>query len=149
MSSSTHQKKEVVLVMDDEPQYLDWLFEYLVTRGFEIATATTLADAITALGKGSYRAILADLSVPVSEDLAVKLEKQGEVYLKFPGLYFAHMARNKGYRGRQVVVYSVHDTPSVRDVAGLIGVCYITKGRPRILKSELDDIFSYDPSIKK
>lgn len=148
MNSKLLTEKEVVLVVDDEPQYLDWLFEYLKSKGFDIVTATTLADGLRALNNGKYRAILADLSIPVSDNLSVSLAKQGEAYVKYPGLYLAHTSRNKGYRGRQVVVYSVHDAQAVREVANLIGVCYITKGRPRLLKSELDGIFSYDPSKK-
>lgn len=146
MSKKSSPHKEVVLVMDDEPQYLDWLFEYLISKGYDFISVTNLADAITALQNGKYRAILADLSVPVTDDLNATLSKQGENYVKYPGLYLAHHARNRGYRGRQVVVYSVHDTPSVREVTNIIGVCYITKGRPRMLKTELDNIFNYDPT---
>ena len=139
----------IVLVMDDEPQYLQWLFEYLAAKGFQLEITSSLAEAANAVKSRKYRAIIADLSVPVPPDMEGELKRSGNTYLEYPGLYVAHQARNRGYRSRQVIVYSVHDSASVKEIATRIGVCYITKGRPRMLKEELDSIFSYDPTKDK
>lgn len=138
--------QELVLLMDDEPQYLDWLVEYIKTKGYGVEMASNLGAGIEKLKTGKYRTIIADLSVPIPLEMIDLVGVEGKAYLDFPGLYLAHSARNMGYRSRQVVVYSVHDTTVVSDVATRIGVCYITKGRPKMLKTELDSILSYDPT---
>jgi len=135
--------------MDDEPQYLIWLIEYLQSKGYAVETASTLADGLQKLRERRYRAIVADLSVPVPTEIRSLVEAEGNAYSVYPGLYLAHAARNMGYRSKQVVVYSVHDSATVTEVAARIGVCYITKGRPKILKGEIDNILSYDPTRDK
>lgn len=138
--------KETILLMDDEPQYLDWLIEYLESKGYGIETASTLGEALECLEPKKYRAIIADLSVPIPPEMNALVVAEGETYRDFPGLFIAHHARNQGYRNRQVVVYSVHDSSAVLEATQRIDVCYITKGRPKMLKEELDNILSYDPT---
>jgi hypothetical protein len=55
---------------------------------------------------------------------------------------------NHNHTGRQVVVYSVHDDVQVRDFSVRLGVTYLLKGRPRILKEEINDVLSFDPLAK-
>lgn len=138
--------KSTILVLDDEPEFLQWLFEYLEEKGYTVESVHNIADAIEKLEKRAYRFFLADLSVPVSPSLEQTLTTEGLVYRQYPGLYVAHLARDKGYRARQVVVYSVHDVAGVQEVADRIGVRYILKGRPRALKAEIDDVLQYDPT---
>jgi CheY-like chemotaxis protein len=148
MKSNTkpNHAKEIIFLMDDEPQYLSWLVEYLESKGYAVETASNLGEAMQKLEPGKYRTVIADLSVPIPSEMRSLVEAEGKAYLDFPGLYLAHHARNIGYRNRQVVVYSVHDSATVAEVAARIGVCYITKGRPKMLKDELDNILSYDPT---
>jgi len=148
-NNKTVQQKEIIFLLDDEPQYLAWLVEYLEAKGYAVETASNLGEAIRKLVPRKYRTVIADLSVPIPTEMRKMVEAEGAAYLQFPGLYVAHHARNVGYRSRQVVVYSVHDSATVAEVAGKIGVCYITKGRPKLLKVELDAILCYDPTREK
>lgn len=139
-----------ILVLDDEPHLLDWLDEYLQAKGYKTRFATNIAEAIDALNASEeYRMLILDLNVPAPGEYTELLKRKGQIYEAYRGLYVAEQARTHGYRGRQVVVYSVHDIEAVRAVTDRIGVTYITKGRPRAFKSEINDILSYDPSIPK
>jgi CheY-like chemotaxis protein len=97
-----NKTKEIIFLMDDEPQYLSWLVEYLESKGYAVETASNLGEAIQKLELGKYRTVIADLSVPIPSDMRSLVEAEGKPYLDFPGLYLAHHARNKGYRNRQV-----------------------------------------------
>ena len=133
-----------VLVLDDEPHLLDWLREYLENKGFIVKSVTNVTEAIAALDDTSFRLLVLDLNVPIAvgNDADEVL-----LYKNFPGLSVADYARNKkGYRGRQVIVYSVHDHEEVRTVVDRISVTYCLKGRPRKFKEELDAVLSFDPS---
>jgi CheY-like chemotaxis protein len=139
-------KKDTVLLIDDEPQYLDWLVGYLEGKGFVAHTVTTLDEAIERLKKSKYRIVICDLSIPLSENLAKTICSAAPVYAKYPGAYAAYTARNQGHRSKQVVVYSVHEAPEVIELANRVDFQYITKGRPRQFKQEIDNILSYDPT---
>src|SRR5690625_3620153 len=102
-----------VLIMDDEPHLLDWLVEYLESKKYDVHQVTNVQDAISKLDVNKYRMVVLDLNVPASPEYLEKLKSKGELYVEYRGLYVAEVARTKGHRGRQVVVYSVHDSESV------------------------------------
>jgi len=77
-----------------------------------------------------------------------KLIQEKLVYKKYPGLYVAWQARNKGYRDRQIIIYTVHRDEEVAKEAELIGCTYILKGRPTELKEELLRVLAFDPTEK-
>lgn len=136
----------VALILDDEPHLLDWLAEYLESKGLAVRFVTDVDEALKALQREKFRVLILDLNVPASLAHIESLRRRGPDYEEYRGLYVAEHARNLGYRDRQVIVYSVHDVEAVRVVSGRIGVTYCIKGRPRNFKSELDDVLSYDPT---
>jgi CheY-like chemotaxis protein len=139
-----------VLVLDDEPHLMDWLVEYLQAKGYATTFATDVAEAMAALKSGAtFRMMILDLNVPAPGEYSELLRSRGSTYESYHGLYVAEQARNMGYRGRQVIVYSVHDVQTVRLITDRIGATYITKGRPRSFKAELDQVLSFDPSAPK
>jgi hypothetical protein len=71
-----------------------------------------------------------------------------DVYTKFPGLFAARYARDKGYRDRQVIVYSVFQDAEVQKEIALLNCTYIIKGRPKAFKDELEEVLAYDPTRK-
>lgn len=141
-------KSTQVLVMDDEPELLEWLVEYLSVKGMNVTFAKDIAEGMRSLQDGEYRFLVLDLNVPIPGEYRAKLSVNGELFLTYPGLYIAKVARTKGYRDRQVIVYSVHDIDAVRAVTDRIRATYVTKGRPRAFKAEIDDVLSFDPSEK-
>ena len=140
------KEKNTVLIMDDEPHVLDWLVEYLEAKGCEVELVLNVDEAIKKLDEKRYRLTIFDLNVPASAEIQQKLAEKGSIYSKYRGLYAAEYARSKGHRGRQVVVYSVHDAEEVSSKCRQVGTQYLIKARPREFKKELDDILSFDPT---
>lgn len=135
-----------ILIVDDEPHGISWLCEYLHEKNYSCVVAKNIQDAVNHLATKRFRAIVVDLNVPISSEYNAALSEKGELYKKYPGLYFAEHSRNQGYRDRQVIVYSVHDLDEVRLVTNRIRIDYATKGRPRGFKSLIDEVLSYDPT---
>jgi len=143
-----HDIKDTVLVLDDEPMFLDWLEDYLTSKGFKTKFVTNVSDALAEVTANRYRALVVDLNVPVTAELMKTLDEKGPVYKEYRGLIVADKARNSGYRDKQVIIYSVHGSQSVKEIADKLRISYITKGRPHIFKEEIEDILKYDPSEK-
>jgi hypothetical protein len=81
--------------------------------------------------------VIVDLNIPVLDPLRSSVVEKGDVYGKYPGLYVAFHARNRGHRDRQVIIYSVHRDPAVAEEAKRLGCTYIIKGRPKEIKRDL------------
>lgn len=139
---------DTVIMLDDELYNLTWLMDYLYSRKLSVIPASTANEALEALDSEIYRAAIIDLNVPLLPPIDAAAAEWGEVYVKYPGLYVARMARNRGYRQRQVVIYSVHRDEAVTVEANKIGCTYILKGRPREIKEELEAVLSFDPTAK-
>ena len=93
-----------------------------------------------------YRCAIIDLNVPLEEPLVDRCRDLGEVYGRYPGLFVAREARNFGYRDRQIILYSVHRDPQVSEEAQKLSCTYILKGRPKVMKEELESVLAYDPT---
>lgn len=141
-----HDPNKSILIMDDEPHVLDWLIEYLEAKGFKIEKALNVDQAIDILDKKNFRVTIFDLNVPASPETLKKLELKGDIYKKYRGLYAAEYARTKGHRGKQVIVYSVHDSIEIQNKCITVDIQYLIKARPREFKRELNDILSFDPT---
>lgn len=135
-----------IFMLDDEMYNLTWMVDYIYSKKFTVVTASNANDAVDLIAAEIYRVAIIDLNVPLLPPLDAAAAEMGEVYAKFPGLFVARSARNRGYRDRQVVIYSVHRDESVAEEAKKLGCTYILKGRPKELKQELDAILSYDPT---
>lgn len=139
-------KPDTILLMDDELFNIEWLIDYLESKGYNIYPTSSADEAIQAVSQEIYRAAIFDLNVPLSVHPNPGPQTHKPVYHKYPGLYVAWYARNQGYRGRQVIIYTVHRDEEVANEAKILGCEYILKGRPRELKEEIDSILSFDPT---
>ena len=139
-------QRNTILVVDDEPHSMIWIVDYIEALGYSVLQHTTLNDALESLGKEVYRAAIIDLNIPALEPLDKELRAFGGTFARFPGLYAARFARNRGYRDRQVMLYSVHQDADVVEQAKRLGCSYLMKGRPQAFKIELDDVLSFDPT---
>lgn len=137
---------DTILIMDDEPHILDWLVEYLESKKYKIRQVVDVAEAMHELENNKFRVVILDLNVPAPGEYKEKLKNLDSVFQEFRGLYVAQEARSKGHRSKQVIVYSVHDSPRVAEICEKIRVNYLIKGRPRQFKKELDEILNYDPT---
>ena len=135
-----------IVVVDDELHNMQWMFDYIESKGLKVVTASTVNAAQEAIDKEIYRAAIVDLNIPVEPRIDASVRSLGETYARFPGLYLARHARNRGYRDRQIIVYSVHKDPAVAEEVRRLGCTYILKGRPRDVRDELDSVVSFDPT---
>jgi CheY-like chemotaxis protein len=142
-------RNDTVLLLDDEPEYLTWLEEYVSKKGYKTRLVRDLNEAEDELRQWRFRFAIIDLNVPAAGTARAHVDSIDELHRRFPGLYAAELARNLGYRARQIVVYSVHESEEVAVLSRRIGFTYITKGRPRAFKEEVDAILSYDPTVDR
>ncbi|MCG7521511.1 hypothetical protein [Ruegeria sp. Ofav3-42] len=144
MAKTTDTK--TIVVLDDELFNIEWLIDYLDAKGYNPLPSSSADEAIQMISAEVYRALILDLNVPMPTELSAAAGKLGAVYQRYPGLFVAYKARNMGYRDRQVIIYSVHRDSEVSAEAEKIGCTYILKGRPAELKSELEQVLSFDPT---
>lgn len=137
---------DTIIVIDDELQNVLWMVDWFDAKGLYVQVAPNVNEALERVNEEIYRALIVDLNIPVLEPLDAAVAALGPVYVKYPGLFVANKARNRGYRDRQVIIYSVHKDPEVSAEAQRLGCTYIIKGRPREIKEELENVLSYDPT---
>lgn len=139
---------DTIVILDDEVYNITWMMDYLYSKGMSVAPASTANEAMDLINSEIYRAAIIDLNVPILPPLDVAAANLGDVYIRYPGLFVARAARNRGYRDRQVVLYSVHRDASVSEEARKLGCTYILKGRPKEIKVEIDNVVSFDPTAE-
>jgi CheY-like chemotaxis protein len=145
----TPYESKTILVIDDEPFHMVWMHDYIESLGYNVEQCTNLNDGLNELVKTRYRAAIIDLNIPALEPINQQLKKKGGVYSRYPGLFAASFARNKGYRNRQVIIYSVHQDVDVRRETEILGCTYILKGRPNAFQEELEAVLAYDPTTER
>jgi len=128
------EDRKTVLVLDDEPEYLKWVQEFLQSRGFRVEFQTRLSDALRAMTAREYRLFLVDMNVPSQEDVDDLLRKEHPLAIRYPGLALAIEARNQGYGAHSVIAYTVHDDERIDAELSKLHARYVLKGRPEALK---------------
>ena len=94
-----------ILIVDDEPMYLEWLADYLISKGLKVEFAETADDAIRQCQVASYRAYIIDLNMPASEALKLDPRNRTALDAEYPGLIVARTIRTAGESGSRVIVY--------------------------------------------
>ena len=124
-----------VLMIDDEPEYLDWVIEYLEAQKLSADVVTDLPRALQAIDGGPYRLILIDMNIPALGAIQSLSRNYGPVAHEYPGIIAAVRARSKGYGAHQVVAYTVHDDDGADAELMKLNCRYVLKGRPEVLKA--------------
>jgi len=138
---------KIILIADDEPPNLFWLKDFIASLGYQVQFAITASEAIKLLQKEDYREVIVDLNIPEGEK-GISDKQMDVLYDDFPGLKIAKAARSLGSSGIRVVIYSVYQTAALSEVASKLGCEYIPKGRPKLIKDAIKEIFEYDPKAK-
>jgi DNA-binding response OmpR family regulator len=60
-----------ILAVDDEPELLSMIEEYLVARGFRVMTASNAQDARSMLGSAKIELVLLDITLPGEDGLSL------------------------------------------------------------------------------
>ncbi len=144
MAKTTRPSEAVII--DDEMHNMLWLVDYLEGKEFKVHRRDNLNSAIELIDREIFRFLVIDLNIPMLPPLARAVSEKGAIYAKFPGLYAAYHARNRGYRDRQVIIYSVHRDTEASRIAAKLLCTYVLKGRPKEIKKEIEAVLSYDPT---
>lgn len=141
------RKEDTILLADAEPYNMGFVVDFLESLQFKTVVADTIQQALQNLQEFRFRAVLADLGIPLLPPKTF-LVAHNPLYAQYPGLLVAECALNHNHAGREVMVYSIHEDPQVRELSGRLGFSYILKGRPRIWKQELEALLSPDSLAK-
>jgi DNA-binding response OmpR family regulator len=85
------------LLVDDEPEYLEWVIEYLESQKLNVETARTLAEALAALEAKSFRLILIDMNIPAT-GAAASLASSA-IQRQYPGIISRSESSHEGLWG--------------------------------------------------
>jgi len=127
--------KPRALIVDDEPYYLEWLIEFLESKGYEVETAVNCNEAFDAIEKEIFKMVIVDLQIPSPGSAAIRrLRVSDPLFDQYPGMAVAQFARDLGHWDDQVIIYSVHMGEGIVAKAKQLYCTYLPKGRPDILK---------------
>lgn len=128
------EESKTILILDDEPEFLEWITEYLESRGFAVEYVSDLGNALDRIGLKEYRLFLVDLNVPHGGGITPEMRERTPLIDQFPGLALAQACRNAGYGAHSVIAYSVHDHEGAEAELERLRCRYVLKGRPEVLK---------------
>jgi CheY-like chemotaxis protein len=128
------EQSHVALVVDDEPEHLEFLREFLESCSLEVRFAEHLREALDALREAEFRLIVVDMNIPDRGALAESLIASTPLAKRYPGIAVAIEARNRGYGAHSVVAYTVHDDESIDEALRKLSCRYVVKGRPAAMK---------------
>jgi len=132
---SIGSKSKRVLLIDDEPEYLGWVVDFLESQGLHCDMAQHLSQALATIDGTEYRLILVDMNIPARGAARAIVSTHGPTAEKYPGIVAAHYCRNKGYGAHQVIAYTVHDDDAADAELAKLHCRYVLKARPQVLKS--------------
>lgn len=138
-------KENTVLLVDDEPEYLGWLCDYLVAKGLDVDMAESVAEALQCADAYSYRLYLVDLNIPAGSWAPSSVLP--EIYFQYKGLNVIRYVRNQGNAGRRVVAYSAHENDEIHAAIKNLYCQYVVKGRAKDIKREIESVLQHDPKV--
>jgi len=136
-------KEKSVLLIDDEPEYVQWLYDYLVAKGFEVDMAESVGDALKFADATGYRLYLVDLNIPAGAWTSPS--PMPEIYSQYKGLNVIRYVRSQGNSGVRVVAYSAHENAEIHAAIDNLYCNYVVKGRARDIKAEIETVLQHDP----
>lgn len=136
-------KENSVLIIDDEPEYLDWLHDYLNSKGLSVEIAESVGDAVRLANAATYRLYLVDLNIPAGN--WVNPKGAPELYSQYKGFHVIRYVRNQTQSGRRVIAYSAHENVDIHAAVKNLYCQYVVKGRARDIKMEIEAVLEHDP----
>jgi DNA-binding NtrC family response regulator len=126
-----------VMIVDDEPYYLDWLIEFFEVHGYAVVIAENVTEACKATENEIFKMVIVDLNVPAGSEMKQAIMESDPIIQRFPGLFVAQYARDLGHWDDQVIIYSVHMGEAITERSKQLYCTYLPKGRPDVLKEAI------------
>jgi CheY-like chemotaxis protein len=130
-----------LLLVDDEPEYIYWLIDYIKAKGLEVTLATNVAEAIAAADETQFRGYIIDLNIPIGA-WKPAFSVPEELYEKYKGFYAIKYVRTQGNIGKNVIAYSAHYNGEIKSEIGTLYCDYIAKGRAEEFKTGINEILT-------
>lgn len=121
-----------VLLVDDEPEHIGWLVDYLESMDLRVEQATDLRSAFAY--SGSPRLVIVDMNIPQVGALTDEITLRSPLTARYPGLAVAEHFRNRGVGAHAVIAYTVHDDDELQSSLDRLSCRYVLKGRPYAIK---------------
>lgn len=129
--------------MDDEPYSMEWLSDFIISKGYIPINATTFEEALRYIDNKKFCASVIDMNIPFKISQASSLKKRADIYNKYPGLHIAHELRDSGADKNAVIIFTVHDNQEIASIARALDIKYVIKGKPKQVKAALENQFNY------
>lgn len=139
------ERSKVALVVDDEPEHLEFLREFLEVQGLDVRFAANLREGLDALADAEFRLLVVDMNIPERGALGDDLLKRMPLAKRYPGLAVTLDARNRGYGAHSVIAYTVHDDDAIDAELRKLSCRYVVKGRPAAMKQVILSALSPAP----
>lgn len=128
--------KNSFLVVDDEYEHIEFLPDFLRSRGFDVDVASNASDALSLADKKKYRGYLIDLNIPLGKYNSARA--LSTIQKDYIGLRVIQEIRTQGNSGATVVAYSAHENDAIKSEIGRLYCQYVVKGRVRDLKTQIN-----------
>lgn len=135
----TKLNDKTILIVDDEPEHIEWLVDYIHAKGLKTLLVNNVSEAISAADSAQFRAYIVDLNIPMGS-WTPTFPIPNDSYHKYKGLQVIKYIRTQGNKGRNVVAYSAHINELINSEIKLLYCEYIAKGRAREFKLGVEDI---------
>lgn len=132
---------DTILILDDEPEHIQWLCDYIRAKGMKIDLKNSVEDAILAANEAQYRAYIVDLNIPMGNWVPV-FPTPSDVYEKYKGFYVIKYIRSQGNLGKNVSAYSAHYNEQIVAETKTLYCEYTSKDRVQDFKKDITTIIS-------
>lgn len=133
----TYDEKSVLLA-DDEPEYLDWLIDFLKSIGLKVTVAVNVEQAMAACEKKWYRIYIIDLNIPLGR----WPQPTNATFAHYCGFSIIQAIRSQGNDGRRVIAYSAHTNPEINAEMKRLYTDFIEKDHAIQLKDRLRELLT-------
>ena len=130
-----------LLVVDDEPEHIQWLLDYIEAKGMKTQLACSVGEAVALAEKNQYRGYIVDLNIPLGNWTSV-FKSTSDIYEKYKGFLVIKYVRTQGNLGQNVTAYSAHYNEQITGEAKTLYCEYTTKGRVKEFKSEVEKLIN-------
>ncbi|MFV3403274.1 response regulator [Pseudomonas sp. NY15463] len=137
----TKTSNNEIFILDDEPEHIEWLVEYLEAKGLSVTLATNAEEAIELVNINFYKGYILDLNIPLGT-WQPNMQKTNTTYEKYKGLYIAKYIRSQGVASRNVIAYSAHTNTEIKTEADLLYIEFVAKGRAYEFKQAIKSMIS-------
>lgn len=130
--------EKAVLLADDEPEYLDWLIDFLESLGLKVTVVLNVEQAMAACERAWYRVYIIDLNIPLGR----WPQPTNAIFRHYCGFSIIQAIRSQGNDGRRVIAYSAHTNSEINGEMKRLYTDFIQKDHAILLKDQLREVLT-------